>query len=615
MTKTIKQTVLLPLLFILFAVLAWQLYMMFGVHKIVNVSHLHTAVKQIPAPAPDPLKNVTHHRSDVLRAAKTAPTPDLTPEQIAYMRLVHEYQLVQMKRLIAQDNEAIAVSTRNAAKAMVETAKLTGTKDFAAIAKPIVGETAADEAAEAPTYKLVYTGTAAGMWNATLKYKNRPYDVSVGSVLPSGLKVVAIRQDMVTLRRGLRQTQVSFNGVSSKQLPQFAQNKKTAAHLFSGKRVVSSAASANAKSQAKRQKAELIQLKTLGPLPGIKALSFSRPQKATTTKTTAKKIVTKKTAATPTAAKTRKTAAKKPTSKRASKRAPTAHARQAKINAEQRALEKLIFGKAQTPKLKAAGSKQATMKKSKPIARRKTSAKTRVGQVRQAKPLAKKTKTARRAKSTESAKTAAATVARKTTKAQRAQHLSRLKRSSLLAKAPRAKARPSKRATSALAAKRAAAKATHPAVALATSPNFSTHPGGAKPIIVKRSPTAKVRKPKVVKQARRAAPRQRQRATARYTSDEQTLLRSSGRMYTIQLMGNDSLKDIQRFIKANNLQGTALFYKTMVNHKPWYVLTYGEYPSEHAALSVINELPISLQRWSPFVKSFGEVRTELKRRG
>ena len=82
--------------------------------------------------------------------------------------------------------------------------------------------------------------------------------------------------------------------------------------------------------------------------------------------------------------------------------------------------------------------------------------------------------------------------------------------------------------------------------------------------------------------------------------------------YTVQLMGSNKLTDVKTFIAEHHLGSAATYYETQLNGKPWYMLTYGQYPSERKAENVLAELPKSVKANHPWVKSLAVVQEEVR---
>jgi len=81
--------------------------------------------------------------------------------------------------------------------------------------------------------------------------------------------------------------------------------------------------------------------------------------------------------------------------------------------------------------------------------------------------------------------------------------------------------------------------------------------------------------------------------------------------YTLQLLGSQKLSDINNYISAHKLGAKAHYYETKNNGKPWYMLTYGHYATQHEALVALHHLPASLDRHQPWVKSMAVIEREV----
>lgn len=136
--------------------------------------------------------------------------------QKSYLNLVREYQTAQMKRLIAQDYEAIAVANRNAAKAIVQT-KTMHVKP-SVLPQFTLGAKKSKPATPQKQYELVYTGEQGGHWNATIRYNNKLLDINLGTELANGEKVQTINQKEVVLSKDDRRTTISFFGVHTQKI-------------------------------------------------------------------------------------------------------------------------------------------------------------------------------------------------------------------------------------------------------------------------------------------------------------------------------------------------------------------------------------------------------------
>ncbi len=82
--------------------------------------------------------------------------------------------------------------------------------------------------------------------------------------------------------------------------------------------------------------------------------------------------------------------------------------------------------------------------------------------------------------------------------------------------------------------------------------------------------------------------------------------------YTLQLLGGRTEAGIQHFIRQHKLVGKAVYYRTLRNHQPWYILVYNSYPNHARARAAIANLPASLRKTRPWPRSFASIQAELQ---
>lgn len=80
------------------------------------------------------------------------------------------------------------------------------------------------------------------------------------------------------------------------------------------------------------------------------------------------------------------------------------------------------------------------------------------------------------------------------------------------------------------------------------------------------------------------------------------------RHYTIQLFANWTALSIHKFVQDHKIAAHSAVFETRFDGKPWYCLTYGEYPSFSAASTALRDLPASLKVMGPWVRSFSDVQ-------
>ena len=498
MALTTRQKILIPTLAIVAILLIWQLYLM--VLDRYPVDNPFTRSKELSLSSPDstpvihlPEKSVndpvTGSNSDP-KTVVNSPDPEARQQQSAYLQLVSEYQIAQIKRMIARDYEDIAVANRNTAKAMLEISNMTGTKTIPQVSLNSMPQSNPDQ-----DYRLVYTSREGGEWGATLRYQGKLLDINVGTVLPDGAKVIAIDSTSVALGTDDKQLLISFLGTTD----------------------ITTKPSANATSstvQDQKQPPAISATKIIKPIQVSTPDAISKPIQLTVTHTSDTDS---------------KAAASTHGNKAKTTEVPLAQTIKTPINHHAPESSKLLSTHLDIVDHLAQGS------------------------------------------SDNMANATVAPLPRLPANSSSSSHANR--QIGVVSK------------STVVAAKHTAPKSNH---------------------IVANSKTkviAKITNPKS-----EAPPK----PTRHFTKMEQSLFQVAPHYYTIQLMSNSDLDIIKRCIATNNLDGQARYYKTYLQGKPWYILLYRQFPTAQSALSAISELPINLQRWSPFAKSYVRVHEELQ---
>lgn len=215
MTLTTRQKVLLPLLLLTLVVLSWQVLPLLQAKTNKSAkatTPFQSRVKKSDRVNAGHLSKAMPKKASVIqvKTETQAHTPTSKPafskRQKEYLELANAYKISQMKRLIAEENQAIVVAKQRAAKAAVDTQTLLSkTKG-----QQSVEVTALDSQDKNAQYKLIYTGEQAGRWNATLKVQGHLRDILVGTVLPNDAEVVDINRDTVVIKQGNHKKIVSF---------------------------------------------------------------------------------------------------------------------------------------------------------------------------------------------------------------------------------------------------------------------------------------------------------------------------------------------------------------------------------------------------------------------
>lgn len=212
-----RQIALLILTFIAFAFLAWQVYTLVRTDimpsNVANARPITTRTTTIPVPPPKkqlPSRIVSEHVS-------------LTAQQKKYMELVTKYQLAKMERQLLEEEAGIAFAQQRIAMLNLKTKKLIGGN----FQKPF-GTSHNQKTNNKTDYHLSYIDHQGDKWSATL-YKDGQYqEVSVGSQLDNGERIIGIDQQGVVLQKSNKQLRLTFNGIKIKSVA--SAQKKTTPH-------------------------------------------------------------------------------------------------------------------------------------------------------------------------------------------------------------------------------------------------------------------------------------------------------------------------------------------------------------------------------------------------
>jgi DamX protein len=95
-------------------------------------------------------------------------------------------------------------------------------------------------------------------------------------------------------------------------------------------------------------------------------------------------------------------------------------------------------------------------------------------------------------------------------------------------------------------------------------------------------------------------------------SVEEELLGIPSSHYTLQLMGGHDRVALKHFVEQHELQTETWVYSVSYQGRPWYMLIYGNYASAIQAHAAIQQVPEVLRKMGPWIKSFLEVKKEIK---
>jgi hypothetical protein len=233
-----KQKVLLVLVVLAFGFIVWQLYGIFGggspavknqaatnTTSIVTKTQQPAVVQQqrsIP-PVQQPASAVVAPKersvADISSLAEGGST------QSQYVQIMNQYQILKMKRLLLEEEVAIASARQRIAELNSKTVELGGSVDEGADVagagaggfsdmdgSASAGEDVVSGEGSKIIGKVVYIDSQDGQWHATLNYRGKFTEVTVGSELDGGVQVIAIDKSGVVLKKGSRLTKLTFSG-------------------------------------------------------------------------------------------------------------------------------------------------------------------------------------------------------------------------------------------------------------------------------------------------------------------------------------------------------------------------------------------------------------------
>lgn len=203
---TTRQKLLSIILVIVLILLVWQL-MGLREDKLLANSPTPPAATSLPtrANAPPP------------QAAPPATATIVTndPYQQEYLHLLQQYKMAELKKMIAEDQQAIATANAATAKAVNDSAKYGGTT--ADNNDDIFSGSSATKNNNA-NYTLIYTGQQDGEWTATLKRGNQTYDIMVGTLLDGDKRVTQINNDGVIIQNKQQVWHIGFDNTEAEPI-------------------------------------------------------------------------------------------------------------------------------------------------------------------------------------------------------------------------------------------------------------------------------------------------------------------------------------------------------------------------------------------------------------
>ena len=82
--------------------------------------------------------------------------------------------------------------------------------------------------------------------------------------------------------------------------------------------------------------------------------------------------------------------------------------------------------------------------------------------------------------------------------------------------------------------------------------------------------------------------------------------------YTVQLVTSTNEEIIQQYYADNNLQGRAGYFRSRRQGQYWYSLVYGSFSTVAEATVAVDQLPVDLKKWSPWIRNISEVKNVVR---
>ena len=87
--------------------------------------------------------------------------------------------------------------------------------------------------------------------------------------------------------------------------------------------------------------------------------------------------------------------------------------------------------------------------------------------------------------------------------------------------------------------------------------------------------------------------------------------RQDPRYFTLQLASSLDKAAIIHLIHKQRIERRAAYYSTRQNGRTWYSLVYGSFTTRGSAHQTLRNLPRSLRRNHPRIRSFGEIHSQI----
>lgn len=96
---------------------------------------------------------------------------------------------------------------------------------------------------------------------------------------------------------------------------------------------------------------------------------------------------------------------------------------------------------------------------------------------------------------------------------------------------------------------------------------------------------------------------------------EAWLNRQNPQHYTIQVFADGSEQAVVKQIEESRLPEPVAYFRSDRDGKPWYSAVHGVYPTLDAAKAALAALPNTMDKWSPWVRSFRTIQKAIREAG
>ena len=94
---------------------------------------------------------------------------------------------------------------------------------------------------------------------------------------------------------------------------------------------------------------------------------------------------------------------------------------------------------------------------------------------------------------------------------------------------------------------------------------------------------------------------------------EQALLSSPSDNFTVQVMGSRSESNVQEFVQYEADSDNSGYFETRFQDRPWFVVVLGNFEERNAAMEAIDDLPQSLRTLQPWIRTLGDIQSDIRR--